>query len=122
MKFNQLSRSGKIGTMVLKNRMIQPAMETWSAGSDGTVTESTINHYARRAEGGVGLIITEMANPTPGCMCFPGELEISQDKYMPGMSKIADAIHAGGAKAAVQLCHGGVFARNSKSIAGRIFQ
>lgn len=115
MEFKQLSKPGKIGSMVLKNRMIQPAMETWSAGPDGTVTESTINHYARRAEGGVGLIITEMTNPTPGCMCFPGELEISQDKYMPGMSKIADAIHAGGAKAAVQLCHGGVFARNSTS-------
>ncbi len=56
-----------------------------------------------------------MTNPTPGCMVFPGELEMSEDKFMPGMSKIADAIHAGGAKAAIQLCHGGVFARNSTS-------
>ena len=103
MKFLNLSKPGKIGSMSLRNRMIQPAMETWSAGPDGTVTESTIAHYARRAAGGVGLVITEMTNPTPGCMCFPGELEMSEDKYMPGMSKIADAIHAGGAKAAVQL-------------------
>ncbi len=115
MKFNNLSKPGKIGNMPLKNRMIQPAMETWSAGPDGTVTESTINHYARRAEGGVGLVVTEMVNPTPGCMVFPGELEISEDKFMPGMSKIADAIHAGGSKACIQLCHGGVFARNSTS-------
>lgn len=115
MKFEQLSKPGRIGSMVLKNRMVQPAMETWSAGPDGTVTESTVAHYARRAEGGVGLIITEMTNPTPGCMCFPGELELSEDKYMPGMSKIADAIHAGGAKAAVQLDHGGVFAHNNTS-------
>ena len=48
-------------------------------------------------------------------MCFPGELEMSEDKYMPGMSKIADAIHTGGAKAAVQLDHGGVFAHNNTS-------
>lgn len=115
MKFVELSKSGYIGSLRLKNRLVQPAMETWSSGPDGTVTESTINHYARRAAGGVGLIITEMVNPTPGCMCFPGELELSEDKYMPGMSKIADAIHAGGAKAAIQLCHGGVFARNSTS-------
>ncbi len=115
MKFLNLSKPGKIGSMSLRNRMIQPAMETWSAGPDGTVTESTIAHYARRAAGGVGLVITEMTNPTPGCMCFPGELEMSEDKYMPGMSKIADAIHAGGAKAAVQLDHGGVFAHNNTS-------
>lgn len=115
MRFKELSKPGYIGSMYLRNRMIQPAMETWSAGTDGTVTQQTINHYARRAEGGVGLVIIEMTNPTPGCMVFPGELELSEDKFMPGMSKIADAIHAGGAKAAVQLCHGGVFARNSTS-------
>lgn len=115
MEFKKLTKSGYIGKMRLRNRMIMPAMETWSAGVDGSVTDSTINHYARRAEGGVGLVITEMTNPTPGCMTFPGELEISEDKFMPGMSKIADAIHAGGAKACIQLCHGGVFARNSTS-------
>ena len=116
MKFKHLAKAGRIGTMYLKNRMIQTSMETWSAGPDGTVSESTINHYARRAEGGVGLIITEMTNPTPGCMVFPGELELSEDKFMPGFSKIADAIHAGGAKAAIQLCHGGVFAHNNWNI------
>ena len=115
MEFKEISRYGKIGSMTLRNRMVMPAMESWTAGPDGTVTDTTVAHYARRAAGGAGLIITEMTNPTPGCMCFPGELEMSEDKYMPGMSRIADAIHAGGAKAAVQLCHGGVFAHNSTS-------
>ena len=115
MDFSHLNQPGKIGTLTLKNRLVQPAMETWSAGPDGTVTESTIAHYARRAEGGVGLVITEMTNPTPGCRCFPGELELSEDRYMPGMSKIADAVHAGGAAAFVQLDHGGVFAHDNAS-------
>lgn len=115
MKYNNLLKPGKIGSMWLRNRMVQPAMETWSATPDGSVTQATINHYLRRANGGVGLIITEMTNPTPGCVTFPGELDISEDKFMPGMSMIADAIHAGGAKAAVQLCHGGVFARSNAS-------
>lgn len=115
MGFENLSKPGRIGKLVLRNRMIMPAMETWSAGPDGTVTETTINHYARRAAGGVGLVITEMTNPSPGCMCFPGELDLSEDRFMPGMSKIADAIHSGGAKAFVQLDHGGVFAHNNTS-------
>lgn len=115
MSYKNLSKPGKIGNMWLRNRMIMPAMETWSANPDGSVTDSTVTHYARRANGGVGLIITEMTNPTPGCVTFPGELDVSEDKFMPGMSRIADAIHAGGAKACVQLCHGGVFARGSAS-------
>lgn len=115
MNFNHLTKTGKIGNLVLKNRMVQPAMETYTANPDGSVSVSTINHYLRRAEGGVGLIILEMTNPTPGCMCFPGELEIGEDRFMPGLSKVAAAIHDGGAKGAIQLCHGGVFARNSTS-------
>ena len=115
MKFENLSKPGKIGALTVRNRMVMPAMETWSAGPDGTVTETTINHYARRANGGVGVVITEMTNPSPGCRCFPGELDLSEDRFMPGMSKIADAIHSGGARAFVQLDHGGVFAHNSTS-------
>ncbi|RQW64545.1 oxidoreductase [Vibrio viridaestus] len=115
MKFQHLVKSGKIGNLVLKNRMIMPAMETWLASVDGTITDAVVNHYSRRAEGGVGLIITEMVNPTPGCVCFPGELDLSKDAFMPGFSRLATAIHAGGAKAALQLCHGGVFARNLTS-------
>ena len=115
MGFENLSKPGRIGKMIVRNRMVMPAMETWSAGPDGTVTQTTINHYARRANGGVGLVITEMTNPSPGCRCFPGELDLSEDRFMPGMSKIADAIHSGGAKAFVQLDHGGVFAHNSTS-------
>lgn len=115
MSYNNLSKPGRIGKLWVRNRMIMPAMETWSAAPDGSVTESTVNHYARRANGGVGIVITEMTNPTPGCVTFPGELDISEDRFMPGMSKIADAIHSGGAKAFVQLCHGGVFARSNAS-------
>lgn len=115
MKFEYLSKPGWIGKMWLRNRMIMPAMETWTATQDGSATDATVAHYARRANGGVGLIITEMTNPTPGCVTFPGELDISEDRFMPGMSRVADAIHAGGAKACLQLCHGGVFAHGGTS-------
>lgn len=115
MSFTHLLLPAHIGTMWLRNRLIMPAMETWAAAPDGSVTDTIVNHYARRANGGVGLVITEMTNPTPGCVTFPGELDLSEDRFMPGFSRIADAIHAGGAKACVQLCHGGVFARSNAS-------
>ena len=56
MQFKHLVKSGKIGNLTLKNRMIMPAMETWLASVDGTITDSVVNHYSRRAEGGVGVI------------------------------------------------------------------
>ena len=43
MKFLNLSKPGKIGSMSLRNRMIQPAMETWSAGPDGTVAVTGVS-------------------------------------------------------------------------------
>lgn len=115
MEFKNLTKPGHIGKLWVKNRMIMPAMETWTATPNGMVTQATINHYARRANGGVGLIITEMTNPTPGCVTFPGEIDASEDRFMPGLSRLARGIHTGGALAVLQLCHGGVFARGASS-------
>ncbi|MGM9906732.1 FAD-dependent oxidoreductase [Limosilactobacillus sp.] len=115
MELMKLKEPGYIGKLWLKNRMSMPAMETWTATTNGMVTQATINHYTRRANGGVALIITEMTNPTPGCVTFPGELDASQDKFLPGLSRLARGIHTGGALAVLQLCHGGVFARGASS-------
>lgn len=115
MKYVNLTKPGRIGNMFLRNRMVLPPMETWMASRDGMVTDNVVNYYGRRAEGGVGLIITEMINTTPGTMAFPGELTLSEDSFMPGMSRLARAIHAGGAKGCIQLCHAGVFAHSITS-------
>nr|WP_054755571.1 FAD-dependent oxidoreductase [Liquorilactobacillus satsumensis] len=117
MRYENLVKPGRIGTMRLRNRMIMPPMETWMATRDGMVTDKVVNYYGRRAEGGVALVTTEMINTTPpGTMAFPGELTLAEDSYMPGgMSRLARTIHAGGARASLQLCHAGVFAHNITS-------
>lgn len=65
MNFKELLQPGKIGSMELKNRMIMPGMGTNLAAADGTVSDVIVNYYARRANGGVGLIITEVCCPDP---------------------------------------------------------
>jgi len=35
------------------------------------------------------------------------ELGIYDDRFLPGLTRLADAIHRGGAKASIQLGHGG---------------
>jgi 2,4-dienoyl-CoA reductase-like NADH-dependent reductase (Old Yellow Enzyme family)/thioredoxin reductase len=117
MEFKKLTQPGKIGKMELRNRMIMPGMGTNLAAADGTVSDVIVNYYARRAAGGVGLIITEVCCPEPEGRVIPGEIEITNSSFMPGLSRIPHAVHAGGAKVALQLAHGGCFA--SESVTGK---
>ena len=116
MEYYNLLRPGRIGTMELKNKAIMPGMGTNLAGADGTASDVIINYYARRAEGGVGLIITEVCAPEPEGCVIPGEIDISHRKFMSSLSRIPHAVHAGGAKVALQLAHAGCFA--SETVTG----
>lgn len=75
---------------------------------DGTVNERTIAYYAERARGDIGLVISEYCrvNEKDGA-CATGQLSLSDDRYIPGMTKLCDAVHANGAKFFVQLHHPG---------------
>ena len=98
----------KLGKMILRNRVVLPAMATCYATSEGFVTDQMMSYYARRAEGGVGLIIVEATYiDEPVGKCLPNELCIDDDKYLPGLSKLVKGVHAYGSKIAVQVHHGG---------------
>ncbi|MEW6046799.1 MAG: FAD-dependent oxidoreductase [Bacillota bacterium] len=114
--FKYLNQPASIGNMKLRNRMVQPGMGTNLAARDGAVSDVIVSYYARRANGGVGLIITEVCCPEPRGRVIPGELEISGLGFLPGLSRLVAAAHSGGAKIALQLAHGGCFA--SKSVTG----
>ncbi|MDI9496977.1 MAG: FAD-dependent oxidoreductase [Bacillota bacterium] len=107
--YPHLTRPGRIGTMWLKNRMIMPAMGTNLGNADGTISDNIVNYYARRAAGGIGLVITEVCSPEHEGICIPGEMEIGDIKFMPGLSRIPHAVHANGGKVALQLAHAGCF-------------
>ncbi|HNT78557.1 MAG TPA: NADH:flavin oxidoreductase, partial [Anaerolineae bacterium] len=115
--FKHLTQPIQIGSLKLKNRMVQPGMGTNLAAADGTVSDNIADYYVTRAHGGVGLIITEVCCPEPGGRVIPGELEISSYGFIPGLARLATGAHAGGAKIALQLAHGGCFA--SESVTGR---
>ena len=60
-----------------------------------------------RVRGGVGLITVEMASPERAGRHRRRELGIYDDRFLPGLTRLAAAIHRGGAKASIQLGHGG---------------
>ena len=108
--YSHLLEPGKIGTMELRNRIIMPAMGTNLNNSDCTVSDAFVAYCLRRAEGGVGMIVTEVVAPEAEGRVITGELVLDSDKYMNSMSRLPHAIHAGGAKACLQLAHGGCYA------------
>ena len=114
--FRYLTQPVNIGSLRLRNRMVQPGMGTNLASATGTASDVIVDYYARRAGGGVGLIITEVVAPESRGRVIPGEMEISSLTFVPSMARIAAAVHAGGAKVAMQLAHGGCFA--SQSVTG----
>ncbi len=107
--FPALFVPGSIGTMALKNRLIMPPISTNLAGEDGTVSEELLLYYAERAGGGVGLVTVENV-----CIAYPlarhgaAQPRFDEDVFIPGLRRLTDAIHLGGAKAAVELTHPGM--------------
>ena len=106
-KFHSLYRPGNIGTLQVKNRLIMAAMGVPLAEMDGGVTDKMIAFYKARAEGGAGLVTTSFASISPDAT-FPLTLSIYDDKYIPGLRKLADAVHKADSKLCVQLMHPGL--------------
>jgi 2,4-dienoyl-CoA reductase-like NADH-dependent reductase (Old Yellow Enzyme family)/thioredoxin reductase len=104
---NHLFSPIRIKKMEIPNRIVMPPMGTNLGNSDGTVSEANLAYMKRRARGGAGLIITEISAVHPTGMAIPSELGSYDDRFIPGLKKLADVIHASGGKAALQLHHTG---------------
>ncbi|MCB2289089.1 NAD(P)/FAD-dependent oxidoreductase [Clostridium sp. CS001] len=95
----------KINQTEIKNRIVMSPMSTNFASADGYVTDDMIYHYASRAKGGVGLIITEVVMTEPTYKYISRTLTLQDDSYIEGWSKLTKEVHKYGGKIAPQLLH-----------------
>lgn len=100
-----------IGNLRVKNRIVMVSMATNLADAAGGASEAMIHYYAARAKGGVGLILVENSGIGPQGRSGAIQLRCDSANYVPGIGRIADAIHYYGAKAMIQLQHAGQSAR-----------
>lgn len=98
---------GRIGGVDIRNRTVMPPMTTRYADDEGFVTDRLAAYYTARARGGVGLITVEMASPERAGKHRRRELSIWDDRFIPGLRRLASEIKSQGARAAIQLGHGG---------------
>lgn len=94
----------QIGKTTVKNRVFMPPLST-NLADKGYVTDALVAHYAARAKGGVGLIVTEVTTVEPTYIYLPGDMSICDDSYIPGWRKLTAAVHQYGAKIMPQLFH-----------------
>jgi dimethylglycine catabolism A len=104
---NILLTPARIGPAEIPNRIVMPPMTTRGSDEEGHVTDQTVAYYMARARGGVGLITVEMASPEKAGRHRRRELGVYHDGFLPGLTRLVGEIHAGGAKASIQLGHGG---------------
>lgn len=106
----------QIKGLSLKNRLVMPPMNTRMATAEGEVTDKHIEHYMTRARNGVGLIIIEHCYISEEGKGSEVQLGIYDDKLIPRLKQLADAIHSEDAKVVVQINHCG--AQSPSSVTG----
>lgn len=103
-KYPHLFSPVRIGETTVKNRIFMPPIST-NLADKGYVTDDLVAHYAARAKGGVGLIVTEVTTVEPTYTYLPGDMSIHDDSFIPGWEKLTKAVHQYGAKILPQLFH-----------------
>lgn len=97
-----------VGPMKLSNRVVMTAMHL-NYCPQGEMTDRMVNFYRARARGGASLVIVggaEIDAEASGVDLF---LSIKDDKYIPGLKRLVDAVHEEGGKIAVQLYMAGAY-------------
>jgi len=105
--YNSLLSSGRIAGLELSNRVFLAAMDM-NLCVDGEISDGEIAHYTARAAGGTAMVITGT-----GAVAWPvgatsrHQPAFSDDRFIPGIGRLADSVHAAGGRLCMQLCHHG---------------
>lgn len=104
MKYTHLFEPIQVGKTTVKNRVFMPPLST-NLADKGYVTEELIQHYAARAKGGVGLIVSEVVTVEPTYVYLPGDMSIHDDTFIEGWTKLFAEVHKYGTVLLPQLFH-----------------
>lgn len=107
-KYKHVFSPFKIGNVELKNRIEMPPILPCSATPDGFMTREMIEFYRSFAKGGAAIITI---GDTPVDFEYArghfAQLNLGDERVIPGLSSVAEVIHAYGAKISIELNHAG---------------
>ena len=96
-----------VGSVTLPNRFVVPAVTTNFAEADGTIGPRLIDYLEARAVGGFGLIVTENLGVHATGRVMPRMGMADSDASLPGLERLARAVHRHGAILFGQISHAG---------------
>lgn len=109
--FPHLLSKGRLGPVELGNRVVLAAMDM-NLCHDGEIAPGDIDHYVARAAGGTAMVITgACAVAFPHGTASLHEPGLSEDRFVPGLRALADAVHEAGSTLCVQMTHHGKVGR-----------
>jgi 2,4-dienoyl-CoA reductase-like NADH-dependent reductase (Old Yellow Enzyme family) len=92
--------------MEIRNRIVLAPMTTWSSHDDGRIHEDELE-YLRVRSGGPGLVMTAACYVQRMGKAFSGQWACDTDDTLPSLRAACEVIHAEGARAILQIHHGG---------------
>jgi len=98
------------------NRIALAPLTNWQSHADGTLGDDEYRWLTMRGRGGFGMVMTCAAHVQAGGQGFPGQLGAWHDKHLPGLARLAQGLHAGGAVSCLQLQHSG--RRSDRALTG----
>lgn len=115
-QFPNLFSPLRVGSVTLSNRIVSSGHDTVMA-ENGFVTDQLVAYQQARAEGGVGLIIMQVAGVHETARYTYHVLMATTDSCIPGYRRVSDAVHAYGCPLFGQLFHPG---REDPGVTGRL--
>lgn len=107
-QFDKIFEPLTIKQVTIRNRIVSTSHSEVFA-KDGLPTDRLIAYHAEKAKGGIGMTMcggsssVSIDSPTG----WWNSLNVATDAIIPGLSKLADAVHGHGAALTIQLTHMG---------------
>jgi 2,4-dienoyl-CoA reductase-like NADH-dependent reductase (Old Yellow Enzyme family)/pyruvate/2-oxoglutarate dehydrogenase complex dihydrolipoamide dehydrogenase (E3) component len=107
-RLEQLFSPLQVGRMQIRNRIMMPGM---SAGmmldGDAEPTAEMIAYYVERAKAQPGLMAIGASSVVPASRPRKMPLALDHDRHIPGLARLAEAVHQFDTKFGIQLFDGG---------------
>jgi 2,4-dienoyl-CoA reductase-like NADH-dependent reductase (Old Yellow Enzyme family) len=102
-----LLAEGSLGPLTTRNRLIRAGTSETMAAQDGAVTDKLIGLYETLAANGVGAIFTGHLYCHPRGQYARRQTGVYDDRLIPGLQRLTDAVHRAGGLVLGQVAHAG---------------
>ena len=108
----------RLGRMDVRNRLVMPPMSVnFGVDEQGFITERHWAYLAVRSMAGTGMIVVGGGAVHPDGLDLPKMPPVWDDRFIPGLSRLAAEVKQHGARIGLQLLHGGRQAFHGRRVA-----